>query len=156
MRFDIVDYGIAGAAEWSARFGNSVFTQVEAEKMTEVIMFPGGTGARLKQNLVDRGLNALVSLIILGDVHHYETVRTYDLIFCDATHDEAEIRSNIPKMRSLAKSDAILICDDINKDKPAELVCELWGADTYYLTCESAQYGKMAIFTKGSVGHAFG
>nr|WP_314073694.1 hypothetical protein [uncultured Roseococcus sp.] len=105
IHYDIVDYGIAGADEWRSRFGGNLFAHKEAKKLAEFVMFPGGIGALLKQNLVDRELSRFVSLIILGDFRDYETIRKYDFIFCGATHDEAEIRKNIPLPRRFLRDE---------------------------------------------------
>jgi predicted O-methyltransferase YrrM len=156
VRYDIIDYGIAGAEEWSSRFGSNIFHERDAEHFCEVVMFPGGTGALLKKNLVDRRLNKFVNLIVLGDVKNWNSMELYDFVFCDATHGPEEIKKNIPVLHKYLKDDYILICDDIVTTDDAELVAELTGATRYYLTSESESYCKMGIFTRGSYGAAFG
>jgi hypothetical protein len=151
LRFDIIDYGITGDREWENRFGSSVFLQKDASQMCEVVFKYGGTGAVLKQNLVDRDLARFVRLLILGDFLDYSTDLKYDFIFCDATHGEEEIARNIPAIKKLMKEDSILVCDDIVSDHDADLVARLWGARCHYLTAETHEYSKMGIFIKGDI-----
>ena len=155
IRYDIVDYGIAGVDEWRSRFGGNLFAHKEAKRLAEVVMFPGGTGALLKQNLVDRLLSGFVSLIVLGDFRDYETSRKYDFAFCDATHGESEIKKNIPLLRRFLKDEFVLICDDIISKEDAILTHELIGSERYYLTSASKEYSKMGIFTRGAFNAMF-
>jgi hypothetical protein len=154
-RFDIVDYGIAGDEEWKYRFGNSIFDHKSAAAFAEVIYFPGGTGALLKKNLVDRALNTYVTLIVLGDIVHYATTTRYDLVFCDATHGEDEIRKNVPLFKELLRDNFILICDDINTEKNLQLVEELVESEQSYLSIEVDQYSKFGIFMRGDMFREF-
>lgn len=156
LKYEIVDYGIAGSDEWKMRFGKSLFSEANAKDLASVVMFPGGTVALLKQNLVDRDLSKYVSLIILGDIADYKVAKKYDAIFCDATHGEEEIRKNVPLLAKLLKGDFILVCDDIIKAEEAKLVHELVGSESYYLTCDSDTYSKMAIFARGAHRDMFG
>jgi len=150
LRYDIIDYGITGADEWMSRFGSSIFLEAGAADLCEVVFKSGGTGAVLKQNLVDRDLARYVNLIILGDLADYSTNLEYDFVFCDATHGQDEIRKNIPAIDHLMKDDAILVCDDIASDDDANLVADLWGSDVHFLTMETGEYSKMGVFARGS------
>jgi len=149
IRYDIVDFGIAGIDEWHDRLGGNILEHDDAKAFLNVICAPGGTAAALKQNLVDRGLAKYVTLIILGDFTAYEPQQRYDLIFCDAAHDEAELRRNIPMVARVLQEECILICDDIVTRERAAMVNEFIHADHYYLTCEVEPYTKLAIFTRG-------
>ena len=148
-RYDIVDYGIAGDAEWQSRFGNSLFFHKDAGKLAEVVFFPGGTGALLKKHLVDRDLSKYVTLIILGDLIDYSVNTKYDFIFCDATHDELEIRKNIPIIKGLLKDNFLLVCDDIARKEEQELVSSLIESDQSYLSSDIDKTSKFGIFTRG-------
>jgi hypothetical protein len=154
-RYDIVDYGIAGDEEWKQRFGSSIFGHKSAAAFAEVIYFPGGTGALLKKNLVDRALNTFVTLIILGDIVHYATTTRYDLIFCDATHGEDEIRKNVPLLKGLLREDFMVICDDITTEAELHLVEELLGSEACYLSNDYDKYTKFAVFTRGEAYREF-
>jgi hypothetical protein len=149
IRFDIVDFGIAGSREWEWRFGSSVYKEKDADSHLSVIMKAGGSGAVLKQNLIERDLARFVSLIVLGDIRDYESTRKYDFIFCDATHSPDEIRRNIPVISSRLSSEFILACDDIVNADDAEIIKSIVGADFFYLTNSSDQYSKLGVFIKG-------
>lgn len=153
--YDIVDYGITGADEWARRFGSDLFADRQARVHAEAIMFPGGSGALLKQNLVDRNLSRFVRLIVLGDVNDFQVNRRYDFIFCDATHGEAEIRKNIPILKGLLQNEFILVCDDIITDEDAVLVHALAGSSTYYLTHENDAHSKFGVFVSDGFGQLF-
>jgi hypothetical protein len=154
-RYDIVDYGIAGDEEWKHRFGTSIFGHKSAAAFAEVIYFPGGTGALLKKNLVERGLNTYVTLIVLGDIVHYATTTRYDLVFCDATHGEEEIRKNVPLLKDMLRENFIVICDDINTETELNLVEEIVGSEQCYLSNEVDKYTKFGIFMRGEMFREF-
>ena len=149
VRFDIVDYGITGSDEWMQRFGSSVFEHSDAKALCEVVFAAGGTIAKLKQNLVDRGISQFVTQITLGDVADFASHVKYELIFCDATHDESEIRKNIPILASHLSSDFILICDDIHTEEHCKLISDLVGAEQGYMCNKSDVYCDFALLTKG-------
>lgn len=155
-RYDIVDFGITGSNEWLSRFsGSSPFLHRDADKLCRVIYAPGGTGAVLKQNLVDRDLAQYVNLIILGDLADYMTSKKYSFVFCDCTHDMREIERNIPLIASLLESDAILICDDIINRDQAEAVVRLGKLETASLTNTIDRHSKFGIFGRGKFHNLF-
>ncbi len=157
VSYDIIDYGITGAEEWMRRFNKVLYSETGVKDLAPVVLFPGGTGALLKQNLVDRDLAKYVNLIILGDVVGYKPKFAYDVIFCDATHGPDEIRKNIPIVRQLVdETNFLVVCDDIITDSDALLAMDLLGADTYYLTSSIAEYTKVAIFGKGRYATSYG
>ena len=149
-RYDIIDFGITGSNEWLRRFGGtSLFLHRDAEKFCKVIFAPGGTGAVLKQNLVDRDLAQYVNLIILGDLSDYMTFKRYNFVFCDCTHDKEEIERNIPIIAGLLEPDAILICDDIVNHDQASMVARLSGMSSAALSNTVDRQSKFGIFTRG-------
>ena len=154
--FEIVDFGIAGAKEWVRRFGSSPFTCGDAEKFCAAIYAQGGTVAVLKQNLVDRDLSQYVDLIILGDFAIYKTTRKFSFVFCDCTHDLQEIEKNVPLISEILEKDSILICDDIATPEMLELVCDLSGMSTCYLSNRTDSYSKFGILTRGKYDGCFG
>lgn len=155
-RFDVVDYGICGFDEWEMRFGDNLLGHPDAKRLIEPICFPGGVGGLLKKNLAERGLGKFVTSIFLGDIKDYLMQMKYDFIFCDATHDEEEIRKNIPIVARLLKENFILICDDIIRDDHLRLVAEMSQADECYSAKEADEYSKIAIYTKGTFNGLFG
>ena len=155
-RFDIVDYGITGLDEWRQRFGNDLELRKNADRILKVIYHPGGSGALLKQNLVDRKLSQYVRSIFLGSLEDYSTKYLYDFIFCDAAHSEDEIRANIPLIQKLLNGDDfVLVCDDIVDQNSAELVNEVICADIMWMTNLSYKYSKFLICAKGKYADLF-
>ena len=72
-----------------------------------------GTLTSLKENLAERGLSNYVDCL-KGYFEHYDFGSTqFSMVFCDITHDLAEVEKNIPKIKTLLLSDYILVCDDI-------------------------------------------
>lgn len=154
-RFDVIDFGITGPEEWEWRFGSSVFAHQGVGDFVKPICFPGGVGAVLKQNLVDRGLNKFVRAIILGDVLDMSIGRRYAFVFCDCAHDAVEIERNLPAVRGLLTDDFILVCDDVATHEAANMVAGIVGADSYCLSNEFDVYSKLCVLTKGRYEAAF-
>ncbi len=148
-RFDVIDFGIAGPGEWEERFGHDILGRADAGRFLDDIQVPGGTAALLKQNLADRKLGKHVTMIMLGDLRDLNVRTRYDMIFCDATHDDAEIDRTIPMMAGSLDEEFVLICDDIQTDQTAARITTMVGADRYALSNEIDEYTKFAVITKG-------
>jgi len=154
-RYDIIDYGIAGLEEWESRFGTSPFLAKDADKFCKTIYHPGGAIGALKQNLVDRRLSKYVTLLICGDLLHYNTVTQYSFVFCDCTHDAAEIARNVPLIAALLSEHSILICDDIHNEESLQTIKTLATMDKVYLSNTHDVYSKFGIFTRGRFNAVF-
>jgi predicted O-methyltransferase YrrM len=75
-----------------------------------VITGPGGIVGQLKENLQTAGLSDRVELH-LGDFRQAPP-RPFDLVFCDAMHNESEIVRNCPDLKRFVKIGGILACHD--------------------------------------------
>ncbi|HMO07630.1 MAG TPA: class I SAM-dependent methyltransferase [Paracoccaceae bacterium] len=123
VAYDMIDFGITSAEEWTERFGERFRVDKDKGRVAEAVYHPGGTIAVLIQNLKGNGLLKHVTNIIRGDFVSCPIRRPYGLIFCDATHDEAEIARHLPRIARLAAPGATLVFDDIVTDAMADLVC---------------------------------
>lgn len=118
----MIDFGITSAAEWTERFNERFKLDKDQGRVAEAVYHPGGTIAVLIKNLKDNGLLKQVTNIIRGDFLECPIERSYGMIFCDATHDEAEIARHLPKIARLAAPGAILVFDDIATEDSARQV----------------------------------
>lgn len=151
-RFDVLDYGITGAADWSRRFG-SVY--LESDPKFKVIENHGGVGGTLMQNLADRDLLKYVDLVILGDLKFYSTTQRYDAAFLDCLHSDEEIEANMPLIRPLLKREFVFLSDDMHDDGPAAKVAAHLGVDQWWLSRPRYPYTKLGLFwTPGMAANA--
>ena len=96
-----------------------------ADHHAKVLFAHGGAIGTLKQNLVDRDLARYVNHLIFGDVMTYDTAARYQVLFCDVTHNEREIRRHMPKVMGLLDpQDWLLLCDDMEDDERIAMVLE--------------------------------
>ena len=95
--------------------------QVQIPSLQAKLINEGGTRSHLVQNLERLGLSNFVT-ILTGDFVEVAPCHRYSLVFCDASHDDAEIRRNMPGIESLTGSGSIIICDDIQSQASAVLV----------------------------------
>ncbi|MGL5735743.1 MAG: class I SAM-dependent methyltransferase [Beijerinckiaceae bacterium] len=148
--FDVLDFGIAGDAEWRRRFNVDPATMPDGDRILKVIRAHGGTCGSLKQNLVDRGLEAHVRSLFFGDADHFISRGDYAVVFCDATHDRAEIDRSIPIVkRHLAAEDFLLICDDIIREEDAALIADMVGAQARWMSRPFDKKSKFLACAKG-------
>lgn len=148
--FDIYDYGIAGIREWMWRYGIDPRTHESSEDFLEVIMHPGGTAALLKKNLIERNLEQYVNTIVLGDFKKASVARKYSVCFGDASHDEKEIRSNLPFLCEMIDHRHFLtMFDDVWSLDYAKLVADMNGADYVICLHQQDSPSKMTITTRG-------
>lgn len=150
VRFDVVDFGVTGAGEWKTRFDQDIDDHPDAERIKPIIEARGGTGAVLKQNLVDRGLAGFISLLIFGDISDYAPSRRYDFIYCDASHDEDETRRSIELIKPMLKGEFVLICDDVRSQAQADTIIEVTAAEHYFPVSSLDPCSRMGVFTKGA------
>lgn len=122
--FDTIDFGITSAEEWQERFNERLKMDKAGGRVVEAVYHPGGTLAVLIKNLKGNGLLPYMTNIIRGDFLDAPISRQYGLIFCDATHDDAEINRHMPRLAELAAPGATLIFDDIVTPEHAEMVCK--------------------------------
>jgi predicted O-methyltransferase YrrM len=66
--------------------------------------------------------------------------KKYDVIYCDVTHDLAEINYNIPLIIKLMATDAILICNNIIEPEHSQAIMALGGFQKVRLV------GQLGIF----------
>ncbi|MFN7225105.1 MAG: class I SAM-dependent methyltransferase [Paracoccaceae bacterium] len=120
--YDMIDFGITSASEWTERFNEKFRMEKDQGRVAEAVYHPGGTIAVLIKNLKDNELLKYVTNLIRGDFLDCPIERSYGLIFCDATHDDAEIHRHLPKLARLAGPGSTLIFDDIITEERADLV----------------------------------
>lgn len=111
VEFHTVDYGISSEHEWRALFGSELRAKPNAHQYLPHINQPGGSISSLKRNLEERGFGDMVT-IHKGDFHDVCPEGEFSLIFCDATHNIAEINKNVPTLIAKLKPRGILACDD--------------------------------------------
>jgi len=132
--YDMIDFGIASADEWVARFNERFRIDKDQGRVAEAVYHPGGTIAVLIKNLKDNGLLPYVTNVIRGDFITCPIARSYGMIFCDATHDDAEIHRHLPRIAELAAPGATLVFDDVITDERAELVVSYLDAESHVMT----------------------
>jgi predicted O-methyltransferase YrrM len=134
-RFVTVEKGFASLEEWEAFWGISVYAKPPklAARYTRHILRPGGSIASLRENLADRGLGRVVEVFV-GDLLEFRSPHRFGFIYCDAAHDLAEIRRNIPTLVPLIeRSHGIFVCDDIKHAAMRDAMVELLQPDAYRL-----------------------
>lgn len=134
LKYDIIDFGITSAQEWQDRFNHPLRFDKDQGRVAEAVLHPGGTIAVLIQNLKANGLLKSVTNIIRGDFLECPISRSYGMIFCDATHDVAEIDRHLPKIAELAAPGATLVFDDIVTEEAADHVCSYLKVENRFLT----------------------
>ena len=123
VTYDLIDFGITSAEEWRARFNQPLHFDKDKGRVLSAVYHPGGTIAVLIKNLNENDLLPHVTNVIRGDFLECPIARRYGMIFCDATHDEAEIRRHLPKIAELAAPGGLLVFDDIVTEDHADMVC---------------------------------
>jgi predicted O-methyltransferase YrrM len=104
-----------------------------AARYTRHILRPGGSIASLRENLADRGLADVVTIFV-GDLLDYRSPDRFRFIYCDAAHDLAEIRRNIPALLPLIeRDDCIFVCDDIKTPEMLQEMLSLLQPDSHEL-----------------------
>ncbi|TCP60220.1 hypothetical protein EV663_1116 [Rhodovulum bhavnagarense] len=134
VMFDTVDYGITSAEEWQRRFGQPLKFAKDKGRTVEAVYHPGGTIAVLIRNLKANALLEHVTNVIRGDFNNSPIARSYSMIFCDATHDEEEIRKNLPRLSELGGEGCVFVFDDIVTQEHADLVCSYLNASRHFMT----------------------
>lgn len=134
VKFDTIDFGITDANEWVARFNEPFKLDKDKGRVAEAVYHPGGTIAVLIQNLKQNGLLSYVTNIIRGDFLDCPIARPYNMIFCDATHDDEEIHRHLPRLAELAASGCVLVFDDVVTDERADLVCSYLDVSQRFMT----------------------
>lgn len=132
--FDTLDLGITSAAEWEDRFGEPFEVDKDKGRVADAVYHPGGTIAVLIRNLKDNGLLGQMTNIIRGDLVTCPIQRDYGLIFCDATHSDAEIHRHLPRLAELAGPGCTLIFDDVVSRDRADLVCSFLNTKHRFLS----------------------
>lgn len=122
VAYDMIDFGITSAEEWTDRFNERFRVDKDKGRVASAVYHPGGTIAVLIKNLKDNDLLKYVTNVIRGDFLDCPIERRYGMIFCDATHDDAEIHRHLPKIAKLAAPGSILVFDDIITEDRADLV----------------------------------
>ena len=156
-RFDAVDHGLTGAAEAREKLEWEPLTGPFADHHAKVLFAHGGAMGTLKQNLVDRDLARYVNHLIFGDIMTYDTATRYQVLFCDVTHNEGEIRRHMPKvMELLDPQDWLLLCDDMEHDERIAMVLEYADANVAMPLRPHDPDSKAMVLAKGSYSRVLG
>lgn len=134
VRYDTIDYGITSVEEWQARFNERLDPGKDKGRAIEAVYHPGGTIAVLISNLKGNGLLPYVTNVIRGDFHDCPIQRKYQMIFCDATHDDGEIHRNVPRLAELGAEGCTYVFDDVITAERAKLVCSYLEPKQYFMT----------------------
>lgn len=97
--------------------------------MLPMLRRPGGLRSGFEQNLRQARVWEHIHLHV-GDFRTLPADARYDLVFCDAMHDELEIRRNAPDLARLLAPGAVLCCHDSNEANIALLRRYFVFADT--------------------------
>ena len=122
--FDCIDFGITSSEEWQMRFHERLDPRKDKGRAIAAVYHPGGTIAVLIDNLKKNHLLEQMNAIVRGDLVTCPLARKYSLIFCDATHDENEMRRHMPGIAERATAGATLIFDDVVTEEQAEMICD--------------------------------
>lgn len=136
VKYDMIDFGITTAEEWHERFNEKFNITKDRGRVVEAVYHPGGTIAVLIQNLKNNGLLKHVTNVIRGDFLECPIERKYGMIFCDATHDDAEIHRHLPKLASLAAPGCAMVFDDVITEARADLICDYLDVSQRFMTRE--------------------
>jgi len=124
--YDIFDFGLASIEEWKERFNEDPLVHASRDTYLPVIFHPGGSLALLKKNIVDRQLGGHVNMLHFGDFKTSAVSRIYEVGFCDASHDEAEIELNVPSLMKMMRQDSFLLCfDDVWSENQAKVLADI-------------------------------
>ena len=134
VSFDTIDFGITSAEEWKEKFGEKLNLGKQNGRVADAVYHPGGTLAVLIQNIKNNRLLPFVSNFIRGDFIDCPISRRYNAIFCDTTHDDAEIERTLPALAKLAGPGCTFVFDDVITDQRAEKICGYLDTKTYFMT----------------------
>ncbi len=127
---DVFDHGIASIREFQKFFKQDPRYHSASEKFLKVILTPGGVGALLKKNLIERDLESFVNSIILAEFKNVPVSRKYSFCFCDVSHDDKEIKENVPAIVDmLDKDDFLIVFDDVATPETCRRIQEMCKAD---------------------------
>jgi hypothetical protein len=107
----------------------SCSADVFEREIRPVLDQPSGLAGQLNTNLKLAGVDRVVR-VSLGDFRDLET-RPYRFVFCDAMHDEVEIRRNAPDLRRFLDSGSILACHDTS-DANAKLLRQVFDFGDFF------------------------
>lgn len=133
--FRSYDLGFRSAEEFKAYYDRLHKSDVEVPPQYQEIVFSQNTTTTevAARNLRRLGLDSFVTLIS-GDAFELDR-ETYDLIFCDATHEPHEIDANVPRLVARSNPGCIWALHDMNQvniEKVLALAdvefCELTGS----------------------------
>lgn len=138
--FHTTDFFIENDDDWQRRFGVALSSKPNAEVYRQYMRQPGGPRGVLESHLRARELHHLVT-VHAGDFREMHFGRRFGLIFCDATHDDLEIETNVPCLLPLLEPGGILACHDISTRR---LLHKLLGTTSFawYHVHESLFYGQ--------------
>lgn len=136
ISFDTIDFGITSAQEWREKFGEELNFDKQKGRVADAVYHPGGSIAVLIQNMKDNRLLPFVSNFIRGDFIDCPITRKYGLIFCDTTHDDAEIERTLPTLSKMAGKGCTLVFDDVITEQRAELICSYLKTKRYFMTAK--------------------
>ena len=134
VSFDTIDFGITSADEWHAKFGEKLNIKKQKGRVAEAVYHPGGTVAVLIQNIKNNRLLPYVSNFIRGDFIDCPLSRKYNVIFCDTTHDDAEIERTLPALVKMAGKGCTFVFDDVITEQRAQKICGYLDVESYFLT----------------------
>lgn len=147
VKYDIIDYGIASADEWQARFGQPLKLSHDKGRVAEAILHPGGSNAVLINNLKQNDLLRYTNTIMRGDIVDSPIQRSYSMVFCDALHDMVEVERNMPRLAGLIAPGGVLVADDVIADDMAERIAEFLDVKRYFFTKTARERrAKLCIF----------
>lgn len=119
--FDIVDLGLASISEAILKLNISQM-YADQDVISRPVTAHGGVIGCLIDNLRHLDLLKYVTAIIRGNISEVSLRSSYEVVFCDAVHNESEISVVGPILARVVRPGSWLMCDDL--DKP-ELVAAL-------------------------------
>ncbi|MBB3012025.1 class I SAM-dependent methyltransferase [Cupriavidus alkaliphilus] len=113
-KYDAVDFGFVSLTDFCSALAVGMEYAAQDE-IARPVLTPGGTMAVLMENLRSRGLLDTVTSVIRGNAADVPVRDHYGVVFCDATHNEAEIAVVGPMLSRALRPGSWLMCDDIHE-----------------------------------------
>jgi Methyltransferase domain len=127
---DVFDWGVASIDQCKKLWGLDPRSHPESEHVLKQILYPGGSGAVLIDNLVRRKLDQYVHMFVFGEFLEATVSRKYSVCFCDASHGIEELKRNGPHLMSMMDPDNwLIVFDDIWDPAAAKFMHEFTNAD---------------------------
>lgn len=144
-KYDAVDFGFVSLSDFCSTLAVGM-EYAGRDEIARPVLTPGGTMAVLMENLRSRGLLDTVTSVIRGNAADVPVRESYGVVFCDATHNEAEIAVVGPMLSHALRPGSWLMCDDIHEHQHlVDALGKYVTFDFFHLLAHSDPQSKAAI-----------